>query len=144
MNPSTAKATGLRERAHSTPEHDALQLWLFDKENQRRTLSDYIISDYNNSRAPYKRILYGLDDAPEILYGLDEDSIKITKLTEFPIYRPNKSIIGIVDCILTVVYSFMCREEDKTLIKKNNQRIRIESGNWKDNCNESSMYKKTV
>jgi hypothetical protein len=48
MNPSNSKSTGLAQRSYSTPEHDALQLWLFSKDNQL-SLASFVASEMERS-----------------------------------------------------------------------------------------------
>lgn len=80
MNPSNAKSSGLSFRESSTPEHDELQLWLFNKEN-RTQLIQTVLGDK---------------------IGKNEKINTTKKAIEFPIYGHNRFILGIIDCLLNI------------------------------------------
>jgi hypothetical protein len=118
MNPSNAKAKGLRQRSYATPEHDALHLWLHNKENYKRMI-EIDIAPFKTEWAagPLQNIV------PEVWY----DPIilippKVTKITEFPIYGTNNRLFGIVDCLFEVEYYFSARQEYKEVIENHNRK----------------------
>lgn len=116
MNPSTAKHTGLRDRSYSTPEHDALQLWLFDKTNQERIASEFHLPEVERLEAKGNNHRYsqGFDDDHLCLIssytftqwqGAGGIADIIGKQTEFPIYGYNRFLLGVADCVLSTKFT---------------------------------------
>lgn len=120
MNPSTAKYNGLRDRGLSTQEHDDLQLWLHNVENQKKIALQFkpfevakiaktepdTICEFGwancinlNYSTKGKRI-FSQYSGSEFRNSPDDSLNILEKKTEFTIYGYNKFILGVVDCQL--------------------------------------------
>jgi hypothetical protein len=100
--------------ATSTPEHDMLQLWCSNKDNQKKIFEVFRLSVEHRVREDgnLQFARYGISSKEVNGRNWEITERNLTLKMEHPVFGYNKFLIGIIDSVLRVTYTVDCHHRD--------------------------------